>query len=542
MSLRNRLVLPVVLSTLAFLVGCGSSTNTPQPPPSGAFSNTAFNGTYTFSVSGSDANGIFMMSGSFTACGCTAGTISGGTADFYDGAPTIAPASAIGASTYSITQDGRGTATLALTIDGTATPVTLAFVLTSSSHGLIIRYDDNGTGSGTIDLQPAAISQTSIENTPYAFSFSGEFNGNPLATVGAFTLNSSGFVSTGVEDFNENAFPYTALPITAGFINVPVGTSPGTAQFTTSFGTLDFDVYPVDATHLKLISTNALLVGDVFTQPSASIPQGNLVFGMGGEDTGGFEFAVGGLMASDGVSQISSGSEDINDDGLVDNGTNPATPFGFSGSFSNSGGGRFLISLTGFAGGTNFAAYPSSGGILLLEVDTGINVGTGNVGITSGTALAQASGATLAAAQGYGFNNSGEDINNDTELDEVGQFTTTSTGLSGLLDENDFTVHAPFVSNVDGTYTANSNGMGSATIGVSLNEVFFYAADSSTAMFISVDQSQAALGVMEGQTAPGDAKSASVRPHVMPMLRVLPHPRSVQHQQTRVSVQPAKQK
>ena len=77
MSLRNRVVLPIVaLLSLTFLVACGSGTHSPVPPPSGGFSNTDFNGTYTFSILGLDANGTFAMAGSLTACGCTAGTIS----------------------------------------------------------------------------------------------------------------------------------------------------------------------------------------------------------------------------------------------------------------------------------------------------------------------------------------------------------------------------------------------------------------------------------------------------------------------------------
>jgi hypothetical protein len=225
----------------------------------------------------------------------------------------------------------------------------------------------------------------------------------------------------------------------------------------------------------------------------------------------------------------------------VDNASNPAVPFNFTGNFSTLGNGRFLINFTGFAGGTSFAAYPSTGGILLLEVDTGLNVGAGNVGATSGMALAQASGATVAASTGYGLNNSGEDVDNVVELDEIAQFTTTSTGLSGLLDENDFGV-GEAVSNVGGSYTVNSNGTGSATIGNGLQEVFFYAADNSTVLFISVDPNQAALGVFEAQTAPSGNASAA-RPRTVPMLRTMPHSRStVRHEQTRVSVQPAKQK
>jgi len=547
MSLRNRLVLPVVLSTLALLVGCGSSTNNPVAPPSGAFTNTDFSGTYTFSVSGADDNGAFMMAGSLTACGCTAGTISGGTVD-YDDPSVIAPASTVGSGTYNVTADGRGTAIISVTVAGTATQVELAFVLTSSSHGLIIRYDGAGTGSGTIDLQPSVIAESAIVNTPYAFSLSGNFDGASFATAGAFTLNSLGEVSAGVEDFNDNGVPNNVssspYTITSGSVSVGSGTTPGVATLTSGFGTITFDVYTVDATHLKLIESDgiAFLVGDVFTQTSATIPQGNLVFAMAGLDTSGNEFAVGGLMASDGSSQLTGGSEDINDDGIVDNSTVPAVPFNFSGNFSTLGSGRFLINLTGFAGGTSFAAYPSSGGILMLEVDTGLNVGAGNIGVTSGMALAQASGATVSASQGYGLNNSGEDVNNGVELDEIAQFTTTSTGVSGLLDENDFGI-GQAVNNVGGTYTVNSNGTGSATIGKGLPEIFFYAADSSTVLFISADPngSQASLGVFEAQTAPGGAASAA-RPRVLPMFRTMPHSRSaVRHGNDKTRVLPAKQ-
>ena len=482
------------------------------------------------------------MAGSFTACGCTAGTISGGTVDFDDPS-LIAPGSAIGSnSTYNIDKDGRGTANLLITpTGGTAFPVTVAFVLTSSSHGLIIRYDSSGSGSGTIDVQPSAVSQSAIENNPYAFSLSGTFNGASLATVGALTLNSSGTVSTGVEDFNYNAAPYTALPISAGSVSVGSGTTPGSATLTTSFGTIGFDVYAIDATHLKLIESDgiALMVGDVFTQTSASIPQENLVFTMEGLDTSDNEFAVGGLMASDGNSLILSGSEDINDGGSVDGDVTPAVPFSFSGGFSTVGNGRFLLNLSGFAGGSSFAAYPSSGGLLMLEIDIGVNVGPGNLGVTSGVALAQTEGAALAATQGYGLNNTGEDVNIPAELDEIAQFTTTSTGMTGILNDNDGLTTGS--ANVNGTYTAGSNGAGSATLSNDLQSIFYYAADSSTVLFISTDPNQAASGVFEAQTAPGgNADQASAaRPRPMPMLRAIAHSHTAKRR-TQVQVRPAK--
>ncbi len=55
-------------------------------------------------------------------------------------------------------------------------------------------------------------------------------------------------------------------------------------------------------------------------------------------------------MLSDGASLLTDGAEDVNDAGLVDNGTSPAAPFAFNGSFSSTGGGRFQVSLTNYVG------------------------------------------------------------------------------------------------------------------------------------------------------------------------------------------------
>ena len=192
MSLSNRTILPVVFSALAFLAGCGggSSVPIPVPPPSGSFSNSDLNGTYTFSVAGANSVGVFAMAGTFVACGCSGGTIASGTVDLND--PTgPAALSTIGSnSTYQITPDGRGLARLFITMTGNVTQeIDLDFVLASSSHGLVIRYDGNGTGSGSIDLQTAAVAQSTLTATPYAFSLSGADNSNfPLSAVGALSI------------------------------------------------------------------------------------------------------------------------------------------------------------------------------------------------------------------------------------------------------------------------------------------------------------------------------------------------------------------
>lgn len=533
MWLRNRLVLPVILSSLAILAGCGSGVSNPTPPPGGSFSNTNFNGVYTFSVLGSDPGNLgtgsqFAMAGSLTACGCTAGNISGGTVDLADNTGT-APAAAIGSnSKYSISKDGRGFAQLMITpTGGSQFEVDVDFVLTSSSHGLISRFDGGGTGSGTIDSQNL-VGQATMANFPLAYSLSGaDLAGNPLAQVGAFTLDGSGNILTsganaGVADttiYNLGTLTATPFPksVLSGWVQVGSGTDPGPASLTTSFGTLTFDVYVVDSSHLKLIENDGIeiLVGDVFTQTSATIPAGNLVFSMVGPDPGGNPFAAAGVMVSDGTS-IPSGAEDLNDNGNVDFGS--TTPQAFTGGFVATGGGRFAVTLTTFAGGTNFAAYPSDGGLLLLEIDGGAGSG-----VTGGVALAQATGASIAASQGYGMNLTGIDLFNFVEVDQIAEFKTTSTNMTGLIDSNDGGVLN--TSNLNGSYTAGSDGLGSATFGNNNTPtgIFFYSVDSSTALVLSTDSNAVEVGLFEVQATP--TQSALARPRTLPMIGsvVRPH-------------------
>ena len=298
MFLRNRIILLTVSISLAALVGCGSSMNQAVAPPSGAFSNSSLSGTYVFSFSGYDvgsSNGSFFAAvGSVTANGN--GSFTGGTIDIDD--PSLGEAFNTSyvfnrlpvSGSYSITPDGRGSGNITFTVNGTQVQFGLDFVLTSGSHGLITRFDNDGSGSGTIDLQTSGISQSALQGS-YAFGFSGVDSNiaNPLATVGSFTLDGSGNITSGSQDFgiNGNSSGLQDLPLQG---TVLAG-SPGSAQLTTAtdgFGTLHFDIWVIDATHLKFIETDAtaFLEGDAFVSTGqTSFPSGPLVFTLSGEDT-----------------------------------------------------------------------------------------------------------------------------------------------------------------------------------------------------------------------------------------------------------------
>jgi hypothetical protein len=517
MSVRNGLVLLLALSAFLFLAACGGSSNhTSTPPPSGGFANSNLNGTYVFSFSGTDAaNGTFFaMAGTFATNG--SGSITSGNVDIVDPAYGALLSQTLGSgSGYSITSDGRGRGSFVTS--GAAGTIGFDFVLTSGSHGLITRFDNNGTGSGTLDLQNSSVTQGGLGS--YAFSLSGVDSTfvNPFAAVGNFTLSSTGTITAGLEDFNDdrNSTGLTGLSLSG---SVPLGSAaaPGKATLTAAgspYGT-QFDVWAIDATHLKLIETDGLeiTVGDAFTQQN-TIAAGQLVYTMAGFDSANSLLSEGGYMTYDGSSSISNGLEDINDSGSI------AQSVTVSGTLTAgaAGTGRYQLVIGGFYNGVNggtgtytFTAYPSSSGILLLETD--------GQGISSGAAFPQ-NATTFASGQGYGLNLSG--ANAGGEVDAIAEFTANSGGTlsNGLIDEND-----QGILNFDqqlgpnGTYTFDSGATGRGVISYPATHVTsigtlnlaFYVANSSTILFIDGDGAQVGVGVLAPQ---GSAAASAALAH-----------------------------
>jgi hypothetical protein len=519
MSFCKRIALPAVaVSFLAFLVACGSTTNKSVPPPTGAFSNSNLSGTYVFSTLGTDSGGApITIVGAFTACGCSGGTISSGTFSYFD--PTtvgLLSAQAISGGSYNVTSDGRGQANLSTSAVGA---IRIDFVLNSTSGGLVTEYDTNGTGSGTIDLQPSAVSQSDLAGN-YAFSVSGAnaTSGAPFASAGAFTLSATGSLTAGVYDVTTlGSLPIVDVALqNTSSVTVGTGTAPGTAVITdASSNSYKFDVYAVSAGHLKVIETDGgnLSSGDIFTQ-GTSLPSGTLVFTMGGVDTSGDPLAMGGLLPVSGGS-ISGGTEDYNDFGTVNSTTS------VSGLFGALSGGRATLQLGSFFNGSTgngtytFAAYPSSNGTIVLEIDNG--------GITSGSLMVQTS-TSFAASQGYGADLSATNISQSVggtcaqtqscfEEDDIAEFTSSASSFTGLIDVNDEGTtsfdkvfngsYAP-VSTGRYSFTANSSSDFNGFTGV------FYTVDGSNILFLEGDNFQVGTGVFQIQNASG-AKSAMAR-------------------------------
>ncbi len=333
----------------------------------------------------------------------------------------------------------------------------------------------------------------------------------------------SGGAITGIQDFNDGqfAFPNEGL---SGSVVVGPSSTPATV-LASGFGTLTFDVFAVDANHLKFIEMDAgaNLIGDAFSQPSTAFPSGTLAFTLEGlfPSTSTFS-AAGGFMVSDGAGNITTASTvDANTGGSV----SPA-PISFSGTYAAGGTGRYTLALSSFTDGTAYAAYPFNGGVFLLEID--------NSGIMAGAAYRQSQN-TFTAPDGYGLNFTGFNLNNGVEVDEIAEFAADSNGttVTGVVDENFQPGGGPNLGlALSGTYAppdGNGRGQVAANAGNSttttLNGGFgltFYSVDGTTFPFIQTDgNGQITAGAFFKQNS-GAASASAAQTHLFlpqPMIR-----------------------
>jgi hypothetical protein len=469
---------------LVAIAGCGGSNSVNFPPPQGSFTNTNLNGPFAFSYTGSDAGGFLSVAGSFVADG--AGHITSGTEDI-NSRTAVSPNAAV-SGTYLVRADGRGTATL----NSPAGNSTLDFVIVAGGHALVTRFDNRATGSGTIDQQTTSAFSNAALAGPFTFSLSGiDTGGVPLAVSGVFTSDATGTLTSGLDDSNDNGIVVTNDPMT-GLIPI-TSTGRGTATLNTTRGALTFAYYVVDANHLKIVGTNTIpaLGGEAFRQTgpftNASV-SGPFAFTVAGADLLSLNpFVAGGVLTSDGAGNITSGIEDFNDGGSI------ATNVTLTGTYAMATNGRGTLTLNTTAGTFSFVIYPSSGGVLVLEID--------NRFLTSGTALQQQATPFIAGSfQGtYGMNFDG--ASGGSELDSISEFTADGVSkLSGIIDINN-SGGITFGQSMIGTFTANSNGRFALSLQTPLGvqNTIVYLVNGNRAVFIEVDGGLVAAGDIRHQ-------------------------------------------
>lgn len=479
------------------------------------YSNHSLSGPFAFSYSGNDSGGFLAAAGSFVADG--QGNITSGIEDFDSFLTGVSVATPFKQdSTYVVGPDGRTTAT----IDTGHGIATLQFALTTNRHGLMIRFDANDTGSGTIDQQNLNDLTTSptVVTGPYVFNASGtDAAFKPMALAGEFTSNgSNGIPASGTMiDVNDGGGVTTESPTLNGSYALDAanaGTGRGTLTLPgITAPQLQFAFYVIDSTHLHIVEIdgNAFLAGDIFEGATggfsaASLAAGTYVFTAGGaSSTGaGNAYAQGGAFISNGSGSITGGALDTNNAGTV---TTNAT-INTCGYSVDATTGRIGLTLCTSSGTPEFAAYQTAQGTaVMVELDS--------AAISTGVAYSQVSAdaSTVPAAGSFAFVLGGQgmfhDIAGSAQPEVEGQLTLSGTGITGgNFDINNFNA----VFKTDPVNTSNStiaapasNGRGTATLEGENPDVtyklVYYLIDGNTAVLFDQDAARVAIGMIARQ-------------------------------------------
>lgn len=447
----------LALGLYAAACGGGNSTVTPTPTPTptpqGSYSLASLNGTYAFSMSGTDNTAGLSISriGSFHADG--QGNITMAIEDVNDGGSfstfnfTAAPA-----SNYTMSSNGRGVLTLShpdVVNPSVADNFTFSIALDSASGGLMIETDGSSTMSGTFRLQ--TISSTFA--TAYAFDVSGLDLGNSTSVsfIGQFTTNGVSGVTGGEMDVNDGASPTGAIALQPGtitldatnFSNFGRGTMTLTTTLNSQILNLSYVFYVVDASHLVLVENDTVAATSGPATAQTAVPTTVAAF------PGSFVFAVGGAAISQGVFGslaragrfTSDANGNITNLSLDEDFSGGVNAFPKAGGFSNvtftidaAGTGRGTLNFTDVTRNQPFqyVFYMASATQGFIQDDSPNVVADGSITAQSGTFTA----ASIAGS--YAINWSGVNLANGFEEDFVGVIPVSSASSNnisgGVLD------------------------------------------------------------------------------------------------------------
>jgi hypothetical protein len=458
-------------------------------------------------VTDSDSNPVSGVSVTFTA---NTGA-SGATGAFTSSSSNV----------ETVTTDVNGNATVS---DLTANATVGAFTVTASSTGLTsVNFTENNT---------AVVTVTGIN---YVYYMSGQeapnsVNGgviNYYAIAGAVTLDASGDVLAGEQDYNdgfgntspgEPTTPDTIAPATSALVVDPT-TGIGTLTLTSSNtnvgvgGVEVFAVQFVNANHALItqFDGSATSSGSLDLQTLANA-NGNFAFAITGINPNYDSVAFGGVYSASGNSVA--GTMDVND---LDGGVLTNQAFSATTGTTDGFGRTVVTGVTdpAFGNSINFVSYEVTAEALrIIDVDTtdsavGSAFGQGTNGTSATTASLGSSVFTLIGQW-------------STTYASVGQFATDANGniTSGTADDNELdngiqAEGAPII----GTYTVGSNGYSSisisgngdvATLGLyltdptlNLNDPNNVATDPGGALVIELDALlPGGMGVITPQTDP----------------------------------------
>jgi hypothetical protein len=486
------------------------------------YSDASLSGPFAFSYAGGTGSGFMATAGSFVSDG--RGDIVSGVEDVTSPLTGTSIEIPIYSGNYVVKPDGRVNAVITT---ARQTSLTWQFALTTDQHALMILFNQNATGSGTIEQQnlndltasdSIFTSSCNSAQCPYVFHAAGIDSAfSPLVLAGYFNVNGTGGIpqpgtALDVNDNGAVATTFSDLQGSYAFDTAYDGSGRGTITLTSAATNHQYAYYVIDSTRVKLveIDSNGYLAGDMFSAPTgnaftvAELPAANYAFvSSGSSATGGY--AAGGIFTSDGGGNISAGVIDTNNAGTVTANTS-LTSCAYS---VDSGTGRIDLKLCA-AGGTNeFAAYPTAAGsAVIVEIDASA-ISSGIVRPQSILPTAPPVQAPMVGTFAMVFGGEGvsESPNGAPPQDMVGAAAFGATVAStGHLDINNFNAvyTADTVNATASTVTVPSTlGRGTAVVAgtdpaVSYSFVY-YIVDNNTALVLDQDTVRVGTGAIARQ-------------------------------------------
>ncbi|MGC2420324.1 MAG: hypothetical protein WA405_01600 [Candidatus Acidiferrales bacterium] len=491
------------------------------------YSDQSLKGAYAFSYQGNDASGFLAAAGSFNADG--SGHITSGVEDeesFLTGISTqvgfVTPANSTYPGTYVVGPDGR----VNVTINIPRGTETWQFVLTSNQHALMIRFNNNVTGSGTIDQQNVndlANSNSAISGS-YALTVEGtDAAHKPLGIGGTLSADGSGDIPQAsiILDINDNSAVTTGNTDTSAIEDTyafdPMFPSTGRGMLTitsNTTGTRHYAFYSLgNGTHLHLVETdsNAFVAGDAYSAVTTnSFSSSNYVFTVGGNSTAG-AYAAGGVFLPGGKSGVidsnSAGTVQLNKAIFSCPTTNPMT--GRVDLLVYAGSGACPAGAGSIA---EFAVYHTSapkGLSLMLELDS--------TAVSTGAAYLQTTTAALSAGN-FALNLAGQGLfyKSSASYQQNVEGAFTLSGFIGNLDINIFgdepfegdpisstasSIAAPNATTGRGTASPASNApfILDATNPDATYNLVYYTLDANTALLFDQDKGFQLTGILARQ-------------------------------------------
>jgi hypothetical protein len=420
------------------------------------FSNASLNGQYAFSVTATLADGN--------------GNLTGGVKDRQQATGISQDLAFTG--TYSVGPDGRGTATFT----GSGWTWNFSLVVLSNDQARLMLLETWGNGGGVMEKQEPADFFTSSLTGDFSFALTGLAAGEPRVTVGRFTLNGQGGVSSGVFDANQAGALSANIAFT-GTYDVGVN-GRGTVTLAEPGGAKQYRLQILSADRLWLLSLDPspAVRGVAERQQLAPFDNsqlaGNYIFMHDAALVLGDPAAAIGRFTADGAGSISNRVvvRTAPGSGLVTD--------TFTGTYNVSSNGRGTMTAENLV----FYLVSSQKGFVIDRTST-----VGRAGVFEAQQGAPFSTASLAGSFGVqvnGLATGGERFN------VQGQFDALSAGnLRGTQDTNQAGSPTQGVSFEGVQYSVDADGRGTITdLSANIPSAVFYVVSPSKYFILGPDQ------------------------------------------------------